>query len=540
MSKILEKIRDIFLQAAKICAVATIVWTWLAAAALAHASLVSTSPADGAVVDAVPSHYSLTFNEPVSPLSLKLVKPDGSSLQLDSFALKDNTLEIVAPTDLGHGTYVLSWRVVSEDGHPVGGSVVFSVGEASAAPPVVREQIDWTARAGLWAGKVALYIGVFIGVGGAFAIGWLLRGSSAGRSIAFAALAIGLAGAVVSLGFQGLDALGAQVRSLADPLIWSTAMRTSFGWTVIVAIAAFASAALGLAGRSPVSRAASLAALILTGAALSLSGHASAAEPQWLMRPAVFLHATAIAFWTGALIPLGLALKRGGPEPVVALRRFSAAIPYAVAVLVTTGLVLATVQLERPGALIETAYGRVFLIKLVLLVGLFVLAAVNRWTLTGPAQAGDGSSTRRLVRSIAAETAIVLLIFTVTAYWRFTPPPRALAVAAAQPASVHIHTLKAMADLTIAPGRAGTPAEASIVLMTGDFGPLDAKEVTLVLSNPAAGIEPVRRPAHKPGDGTWRVDGLVIPVEGTWTSRIDILVNDFEIVRLQGDIQIRP
>jgi hypothetical protein len=33
---------------------------------------------------------------------------------------------------------------------------------------------------------------------------------------------------------------------------------------------------------------------------------------------------------------------------------------------------------------------------------------------------------------------------------------------------------------------------------------------------------------------------LVIPVAGTWTSRIDILVNDFEIVRLQGDIQIRP
>ena len=76
--------------------------------------------------------------------------------------------------------------------------------------------------------------------------------------------------------------------------------------------------------------------------------------------------------------------------------------------------------------------------------------------------------------------------------------------------------------------------------MSGDFGPLDAKEVTLVLSNASAGVEPIRRPARKPGDGTWRVDGLVIPVSGRWTIRIDILISDFEIARLTGDIDIRP
>jgi copper transport protein len=354
-----------------------------------------------------------------------------------------------------------------------------------------------------------------------------------------AALAIGLFGAVVSTGFQGLDALGARTGRIADPIIWSTGMGTSFGRTVVAAIVAFAAAAVGLLGAGTMSRLCSLGGLLFAGAALSLSGHASAAEPQWLMRPAVFLHGSAIAFWVGVLIPLGFALRRGAPQAVPAMRRFSAGIPYAVAALVATGAVLAVVQVERLGALIDTAYGQVLLVKMALLVVLFALAAHNRWRLTRPAEAGDAGATRQLVRSIAAETAIVLLIFAVAACWRFTPPPRALALAAAQPASTHIHTAKAMADVSIAPGHAG-PVNASVFIMNGDFDPLEAKEVTLVLTFPAAGIEPIRRPAFKPGDGTWRVEGLVLPLAGTWRVRLDILISDFEMVQLEGEIHIRP
>src|SRR5690606_24625585 len=142
-------------------------------------------------------------------------------------------------------------------------------------------------------------------------------------------------------------------------------------------------------------------------------------------------------------------------------------------------------------------------------------------------------------RSITGETLLVLAIFAVAAGWRFTPPPRALAIAAAQPASVHIHTLKAMAELSITPGHIG-PVTVSIMVMTGDFGPLDAKEVTLVLSKPDSGIEPLKRPATKAGDGTWRVDDLIIPVSGKWTVGVEILVSDFDMVRIEGPVDIRP
>ncbi|TIP24730.1 MAG: copper resistance D family protein, partial [Mesorhizobium sp.] len=352
------------------------------------------------------------------------------------------------------------------------------------------------------------------------------------------AILCGLVAAPLSLGLQGLDALGAPLAQLAQPDIWKAGFATSFGWTVLIALVALGLGLLSLVGPRGGAKLFALAGLAGIGAALAASGHASAAEPQWLTRPMVFLHGAGIAFWAGALAPLGLAMRKPA-EAAPFLRRFSKAILPVVAVLAATGFVLAVIQVQAPAALLETAYGRLLLVKLALLLFLFTLAAINRWKLTGPAEAGETEVQKRLVRSIGIEILTVLAIFGVAAGWRFTPPPRALAIAAAQPASVHIHTPKAMADLRITPGHVG-PVAASIVIMTGDFGPLDARQVTLVLSKPDAGIEPIKRAATKRGDGTWRVDGLVIPVPGRWTARLDILVSDFEMVKIEAPINIRP
>lgn len=515
-------------------------WLWLAASAFAHASLVETSPADGAVLADPPAAFSITFSEPVSPLSLTLVKPDGSSLTLDRFKLRDRTIEIEAPADLTGGMHVLSWRIVSEDGHPVGGSVVFSIGAASGEKSAFEKGADWTVRSGLLGGKIALYVGLFIGTGGAFAMSWLLRGARPGRGLVFIALGIGAMGAVLAAGFQGLDALGTQVGHIFEPVVWTTAMATSFGPSVIVAAAALACAAAAMVWRKgSFSRISSLVALLLVGATLATTGHASTADPQWLMRPMVFLHGAAIAFWTGALVPLGLALKRGDPGAAAGLRWFSAIIPYAIALLIVAGLAMAVVQIQRPAALLDTAYGRVFLVKLGLLAGLFGLAAANRWTFTARAKAGDAAATRRLVRSIAAETGVVLLIFAVAACWRFTPPPRALAIAAARPATEHIHSETAQAFIEVMPGRAGE-VDVSINIFDGEFRGLDAKEVTFVLAKPDSGIEPFKRPMVRRGQANWRVEDLKIPLAGAWRVRVEILVTDFDIARLEGQITIRP
>lgn len=517
-----------------------LLWLGLAATASAHASLNATSPRDGSVMAVSPAVIRLTFSEPVSPTSLKLTLPDGRPVVLEAFIVKDKLVEVVPPADLSNGTHVLSWRVVSQDGHPIGGSVIFSIGHPGGASPRTGDIVDWSVRAGLWSGKVGLYIGLLFGIGGTLAASWFVQESRNALNFTVAALCLGLAGTLLSAGFQGLDTVGEPLQRILDPEVWKAGFATSFGRTVVFMFAALALSGLALAsGPSRSARWISLSALFTAAVALSLSGHASAAEPQWIMRPAVFLHVAAISTWVGALLPLAAEFRRGGSDAAIALRRFSNFIPLSVAVLLIAGLILTYIQVLKIEALVTTSYGWVLLIKLGFLILLFALACINRWRLTNRAERGETAAITLLIRSIVAESLVVLLILGVAATWRFTPPPRSLILEVSEPAVVHIHSTKGMAEMEVTPGNAG-PVTAAAIIMKEDFSPLDPQEVSFVFSNPTAGIEPIRRKADRQQGNTWSVTGLVLPVAGIWTVRIDVIISDFEIMKLEGEVEIKP
>ncbi|TJV01940.1 MAG: copper resistance protein CopC, partial [Mesorhizobium sp.] len=82
-------------------------------------------------------------------------------------------------------------------------------------------------RSAIWTGKVFLCFGLFLGVGGAFAIAWLAKGGRSGRRFVIAAILCGLVAAPLSLGLQGLDALGAPFVRLAQPGVWQAGLGTS-------------------------------------------------------------------------------------------------------------------------------------------------------------------------------------------------------------------------------------------------------------------------------------------------------------------------
>lgn len=109
------------------------------------------------------------------------------------------------------------------------------------------------------------------------------------------------------------------------------------------------------------------------------------------MRPAMLLHATGVAFWLGALMPLAVLLRRKKGASLLVVQRFSRFAVAVVVILVLTGLALAAVQLESPSALFETKYGIILLIKLLLVAALLGLAALNRFRFT-PALAHGSKS----------------------------------------------------------------------------------------------------------------------------------------------------
>jgi len=522
---------------------------WLALAALlgcerafAHAALVESHPADGAVVHETPVAVRLQFNEPVSVLVVSLTDSRGQTHRDLTVSAHNEILEIAMPRELPRGSHVLSYRVTSGDGHPIGGSMVFSVGTPTGAATGAGSKADPGVRAALWSARLLLSLGLFVGVGGVFFLAWVSPDLSVGGTerVLAGCLSMGAIAALLSLGLQGLDALGEPLKALATSAPWTAGLRTSFGLTVAIGMAAFFLASFGHRGPARTARAFSLAALIGVGLSLASSGHAGAAAPQWLTRPALFVHAIGIAYWVGALVPLAFVVRKVPRQALSIVRRFSAGALMAVAALMLAGLVLAVIQVESPANLMRTAYGWVLSAKTLLVMGLLGLAAVNRLRLTPALGVPGHTGGTWLVRSVVAEIVLATAILGLVGLWRFTPPPRALAPAAEAAASVsiHLHSPRIMAQVTLSPGLAGTNG-AKMVIASGRAEPIAPKEVTLVLSKPDAGIEPLERRARNVGRDGWQVDGLVLPQAGSWQVRIDILIDDFEKATLEGSVTTR-
>ena len=79
----------------------------------------------------------------------------------------DQSVIVTLPDDLPDGTHVVSYRVVSQDGHPVAGSLMFSIGVvtggAQPASSIVVPVLIWLFRIGV-------YLGLFAGVGPALGL----------------------------------------------------------------------------------------------------------------------------------------------------------------------------------------------------------------------------------------------------------------------------------------------------------------------------------------------------------------------------------
>jgi copper transport protein len=523
-------------------------------AALAHASLVGSDPPAEATLAAPPSRLRLDFNEPVSPLSVRLIGPNGEAVTPPVAA--ENESLIITPPTLKRGTHVLSYRVISADGHPVGGSLIFSVGapSAGAAGAAAAPDTPGSVKAAIWAARLLIYLGLFVGVGGASFRALIAQGQPLPRragEVISGSLIVGLAAALASLGLQGLDNLALPMGEIASAAIWRSALATSYAWSALAAGGAMLAALISLRARAAaLIGLAAAAALAGVGLSLGLSGHAATAGTEPLSRTVVFVHGVCIAFWVGALVPLVLIVRDGG-RGEGELARFSRLIPLPLALLIASGLYLAYGELDRPDALWTTHYGEVLSVKLAAVLILLTLAAANRYFLVprlsavGAPLVGSqdrvgrpqGPPLRRpatiLSASIVAENFLVLAILGTVALWRFTPPPRALI--AAEPSSIHFHGAKAMAQIEVTPVRA-RGAEVAIEVLDGKFQPLSAKTVTLFLSNAAAGIEPMRREAESLGGDAWRVEDLRLPIGGRWQLRVDILIDDFDKESLEDDV----
>lgn len=95
----------------------------------AHSELRASAPASGARLSQAPESVDLTFNEPVQVTALRLYGADGREIPVvRTRELRTTTRYSARLPALDPGGYRVEWRIMSADGHPVGGVIRFQVG----------------------------------------------------------------------------------------------------------------------------------------------------------------------------------------------------------------------------------------------------------------------------------------------------------------------------------------------------------------------------------------------------------------------------
>src|SRR6266487_5084121 len=107
--------------------------------ASAHAYLIRTSPAASATLNKAPSQLALTYDEAVEPRFMLVSVTDAGGHQETSgrpFRSPSNPDTIITPLKhVPEGWYLVFWRAISADGHPVRGAFTFAVGTNEGPPP---------------------------------------------------------------------------------------------------------------------------------------------------------------------------------------------------------------------------------------------------------------------------------------------------------------------------------------------------------------------------------------------------------------------
>jgi copper transport protein len=343
--------------------------------ASAHATLVRTLPANGAVLARSPAAVRVVFDDTVRVAggNEAIANATRASVAGGTPTAHGATLVIPLRARLGEGDYSVRWSIVSDDGHHEQGVIAFAIGTHGQPPASIL-----TAHVSLGTTSAIFRALFFLGL---------------------------LVAAGVAVFGARMRALVPNIRQrLAGPLFFALLIAfVGDGWLVHQATAgtrnalvlkialAFAAAGAAAAALSPrvprlfdVAAASSLVLL----ATPTFAGHAlDRGQPRALSIPSDLAHLAAAAVWLGGLVALLWLPPRSSRDapPAAVLKRFGRTALIAVGVLALGGFLRALTELSAVHQIWDTSYGRALLIKSALFGALVALGAANRARLANAA-----------------------------------------------------------------------------------------------------------------------------------------------------------
>jgi copper transport protein len=555
-----------------------------------HAIVEETAPRIDQVVQRSPARVTMNFNEPVEIAFGAIRVFDTRGRRVDAgdaehLPGRPNAISVPLEPGLARGTYTVTWRVVSADGHPIEEAFVFHVrapgenpqgiaaailsGEGGAGPlegalAGVGRWLGFASLLGLagaagflvlvWRRSAQATVGRSRDVEVRFDLAWrrvlvwswvgalvatvmlyVLQGAVAGDLPLSEALSADVLSALAGTRF-GIVSLVRLGLLLVGAALWlGVRQRLSPGATSSVGAAATAAAVPGWA------LAAGFVLLVGLLSTPGLSGHAGTTPPAAVNVPADVLHMAGAAVWVGGLLLLvvgAFPATRGLAErdrvrtlaPVVS--RFSDLALVAIAILVASGVFRAWTEVRALRALTGAPYGIVLLIKLAIFVPILAMGIVNnRWTkprITRAAaeDAPDRAPLRALRRLVAAEVLLATAVLGVTAFLVNLPPARVEA-GISGPFITDMRLGANNLNVLVDPNRVGLN-EVHLTATEPSGAPLDVKEARVLFRMPSEGIGPLVGEGTKLAEGHFVAQGHQLSVAGEWELEIVMRVGRFD------------
>jgi copper transport protein len=499
-----------------------------ATAAWAHAYLVRTVPAASQELGSSPATIQLTYDEAVEPRFAIISVTSAAGRQETTGPARrspanPDTLVVPLRRHLPEGWYLIYWRAISVDGHPVQGAFTYAVGPNPGPAPQFRVP-DLSATAAtpqLLVARWVMFVAVMAAIG-LFVLRFLVirpvvrrvPGTSV-RAVSVALVVASVVGLLAIPVYVDFFTANDSLRSVFDlgalvPLFGVTA----FGRAILDLEACFGLFCLAAwvslwidrperERRSVAELAAHAGGLLAAAAVLIIpgtAGHAAQTPPRGLTLAFDGLHLAAGSVWLGGLfglLVLWFSLPGPGRVPALAacVPRFSAVAIAAVLTLAATGLGEALDHLPAVDALWRTGYGRAILVKTGLFAGALLIASGNllrsrpRLIKTGVRPAQGQPAARLLRRLMSGETALITgIVFAAAVLSSLAPPPPAfalqdLALARVGPGTVARTVNRAgyRLELLVSPNRAAAPDSFALRITKGGQ-PVRGADVTLTFA----------------------------------------------------------
>jgi copper transport protein len=508
---------------------AVVVGGALPGSASAHAYLVRTVPAASVVLSSPPRTVQLTYDEAVEPSFAIISVTDAAGQQettgpVHRSPADPDTLVVPLRRNLPEGWYLIFWRVISVDGHPVSGAFTFAVGPNPGPPPSFRvPQISATATTPqLLTARWLMFVSVMATIGLLALRLWVARpvarrlGAGSLRPLTWSIVIASILGLIAIPAYLDIATANDSLRSVFDIGALVPLFRiTAFGRAIadlelcfaLLCLAAWIALWLDHPERERRSivelmsgfavALAAAAVLLVPGAA----GHAAQTSPRGLTLTLDWLHVGAASIWLGGLIGL-LALYGTLPatQRVVGMSivvpRFSVVALASVALLGAAGIGEAIIHLPAVNALWETGFGEAILVKTGLVAVALLLASGNLLRSTPRLKAarrspeGGAPAASLLSRLAGGETVFVLAtLFAAAVLSSLAPPPPAFALENSALADVGpgrvartIHRGDYVLQVLVSPNRAVAP-DSFAIRITKSGQPVRGADVTLTLNH---------------------------------------------------------